>query len=97
MGTPRASWPAKELRTKSMADRLFVSRRRRATAEAEEAATATIRIVATNAANKTVGLASRLKSGTSVGSAQSSSLKASTAGRPAARKAGTMVTASTAR
>ncbi len=96
MGTPRLSWLAKELRTKSMAERLAFSRRRRDMAVAAPVARATARIAATSAARRTFG-PSWLRSGTSGCVVQSSRRRASTAGRRAARRAGGIVTASTAR
>ncbi len=64
IGTPRLSWLANELRTKSMADRLATSRRRRATAVAAPVASAISRIATTSAARRTFG-PSWLRSGTS--------------------------------
>src|SRR5205085_12535478 len=55
IGTPRFSWLANELRTKSIAERLAVSLRRRARAEAADVATAITRIAATSAPRRMFG------------------------------------------
>src|SRR6266567_3544075 len=65
MGTPRLSWLANELRTKSMAVMLAASRRRRVRAEKAEVARAITRIAATSAPRRMFGRSSRLRSGTS--------------------------------
>ena len=95
MGTPRASWLAKELRTKSMAVRLAASRRRRAMAVTAPVASAITRIATTSAPRRMFG-PSWLRSGTSGCAVQSSRRRASIAGRRAARSAGGIVTTSTA-